>query len=274
MVATKKVVSAGSTSISYSQQKVATCRKIISDVINQYPIMKSTLGKVPNVEDIVCSQLSFESGLDEGKYISPWGDGTIQKHLRVSSTARKAKKIVDDTRTIKDLFWQEVILPHGVGQVMGWHLIKGWPDFAAKLPNGTDIFSIVKTKAGGEFKVDINAAAGSVNMLFSGTDALENGIRAALAILTQKYYLHSMHEVNPYMAIRTAIAYYLGNPNRKDAFGTTSLAYANKIMSNAGKALAVSQPTSAENIKLAMASTGPSTNSGDAKATRTGCSTV
>lgn len=262
---TNKKVAAGSSNKAYRDQKIAICKEIVQRVIAQYEELNKFLGKVTNIDSIMISLFSKESSINEGLYISPWSQSYINKHVSKGSAKRFHDRIIG-SRPLS--FVYETVLPHGVGQVMGWHMISDWRDGYAYIPGTKDhVFSVIKKKDGSSFLVDSNANPESINNNFRGPDALENGIRASLGILLSKFENRSGIHYN----IRTAVASYLGSAGAKDIFGTTPEAYASAIID--GHRLSVAQPTSTSNIQVAKnsATTGPATDSKKAETSKWSC---
>lgn len=260
---TAKKIAAGSTNAAFRQQKIDTCREIIRRVINENPILKTSLGSVIGIEDIYIRIMSKESSLNESIYITNMSPSTFSKHISKGSP-RKAYNIITSIR--QDSFVREVVLPHGVGQVMGYHLVRSLDGNSFRVTygrGGPDLFELVKKKNGNTFLVNANDPVESINLSFQGPDALENGIRAGLCLLASKYGFTKN--------IRSAIVAYHGGG--KDVFGTSSNSYANDIL-NGTTYLAVAQPNAKNNLTLAKnVNTSPETNSNKAAKVQWSCTT-
>ncbi len=270
---TAKKIVAGSTNAAFRQQKVAICREIIDRVIGEY--FKDTLGQISGLADTYIRLLSKESSLNEVKTAVPnYSDGWWTRHLAASPSVRKAYAAMTSIRgNAMDPFIKEVCAPHGVGQVMGYHMVRDLVTSDRKtyveIYKGRNVFELVMKKNGGTFLVNANAAAGSINNNFSGTDALENGIRASLAVFASKY--EKTRSVNG--AIMSYFGAKASNPNARDANGTTGTQYVADITGGTGS-LAVAQPNAKNNLTLAKnVDTSPETNSNKAAKPQWSCTT-
>lgn len=263
---TAKVMSAGSTTSSYRQDKINRCRYIIERVLSDYDVF-SDLRVVPNITNIVIGILSAESSMDERIVTSfdRWTAEQIRKHKTMRTVSKILANIVNKNPALAD----EVIAPHGVGQVMGWHLISDWESEYPKIKGKNGFFSVTKTN-GQSFLVGSNADPGTINSSFSGPDALENGIRSSLVLLASKYDSPKWRNMVPQLRIREAVTDYHGRGT--DAAGGVSYTYANKILG--GERPSVANTQSSNNVQLAknVSSTGKTTtNSGNSAKDKWSC---
>lgn len=256
-----RTVAGGSTNASFRQQKIAICKEIILRVVAQY--FPDTLGTVTGIEDIYVRIMSKESSLNENIYIANFRGTNWERHIN-NGTPAKAYRLIRSLRTgdTTDGFIREVVLPHGVGQVMGYHMVRNFDGKAYRLSyKGKDVFDLVTKKNGSSFLVDANASIGAINANFQGPDALENGIRAGIAVLANKY--------DKTKDIRRAIVAYHGGG--QDTFGTNSNTYANEMLNGTGH-INVASPNSKPNIQIAQnLPSGTDSNSNNAAKSKWSC---
>jgi hypothetical protein len=265
---TTRTVAAGSSNDSFRQQKIALCRDIIVRIIELY--FKDTLGQIIGLPDLYIRLLSTESGLNEITTANPvFSDAWWAKHMINKSPRLAAIAMVKIKGNTTDPFIREVCYPHGVGQVMGYHMVRGLTasnveTFAVRY-KGKNVFELVKKVNGGTFLVNETDSAGAINANFSGPDALENGIRASLGLFAGKF--------DAFKNLDKAIKAYFGslNPAARDANGTSPDIYLARVKYGSGS-LAVANTNRRTNIQIANnLSTGPQTNSNNAAKSQWSC---
>lgn len=278
-MADTKTASAQPTAKASKEQKTATIKKIIKDVCAEY--FPDTIARVPGVEDIFCRLLQTESSLNE--YLvddyNRWGENFLMKHITASPTARNVLLVLGvgpgqySSVPNNNLRAKEAIIPFGLGQVMGWHMIQG-----LEIPAGglfIKDFTRVKRKDGNNLFVNLNFTAGQLTSMFQGNDRIDNQVRAALVVINDKYkrYLTPWtrnkvryNPLPPDQAFKEAVGDYLGRGKKGDAGGTTAETYIARIYGT--NDLSVSLATGP---KSTPTKAGPKTDSTKVAATKPGC---
>lgn len=231
-MATNKYIASGASFSGDAKARVDKYKSLILSDLNSFELFKN-LRKVSGIENMCIGLMSKETSLIP-MYISPWSKTWIIKsYIPQTWSARTIFQITNSTyQDIIDekLIW-EILLPHGLGQVMGWNFCqdlvfkkKSWfeKDFAKISPLG-----------GGSFVCSSKSAPGTINNLFNGTNGEANQIRAMLVMLNSKFETALTTVKSDKAALSIAIKSYLGTG--KDAFGTTPEKYLADISGLADK---------------------------------------
>lgn len=116
----------------------------------------------------------------------------------------------------------EIITPHGLGQVMGYHFLQDTADFC---PGFRDVTRV----EGDYFICSQSSPAGTINNMFSGINGEENQVRAAMTIFAWKYNgFISKKGRSMIEAAKLATKGYLGGAGG-DANGTTPEVYLARV---------------------------------------------
>lgn len=246
-----------SSAIGEARKKVNEAKDLVRKHIDANSIFKPTLGSIKDIETIMTNLFQKESSLNEGHYISQWSDPLIYKHVYNSRSARRFLGVMGLPGPHYFLFdnHKEAIMPHGVGQVMGWHLVKGTYNYEPT-------FDKVMTVSGSPFYVTLNdiltssgGTSGAINSKFFGTNALENGIIASMCMLHSKF---PKGVLDSYTKIRVAVGRYLGDAKSADVFNTRPSEYTAEIL-NLNRPLTVALNTSGNGTKLVTGATSNNT---------------
>jgi hypothetical protein len=224
MTTTSSVTQKKAVKASKASNLVQTLESLVHENIVYFP----ELAKVYGIEGFFTSLMYVESTF------LPWRAGpTVSTnpgtsgHDYVTDPVYTTQIASGASRYIMD----QGLSGWGLGQCMGWYLIRGTRLGKQIVQNST--YSPIAERNG----IIVNPGTDLRSVFTNNNDGMIRGVVAGLIVLDFKYNVYLKHGRDPEDAFTKALQGYLGKNGAKDVLGSDPVSYANKIKNMASSGL-------------------------------------